>query len=127
MISHRATNASGKWIVVTVVTACFFVWQALLAGAMPGGMSYAGDAICAQQSDIGSKDTPPAPGAHHHAACCLLHPGVLLLPAPRPASAVKAERIGELLPLATDRSARLSGGAPELGPLSARAPPRFFS
>jgi hypothetical protein len=119
--------ASKKLNVVTLVTACFFVLQALFVGLSPGGTSYAESIICAQQSDIGSTNPPSAPGAHSHFACCILHSGVLLLPEAGDAIPVKIDLQDASASPVADYSADLPDAAPELGPLSARAPPYFLS
>ncbi|MGA8171823.1 MAG: hypothetical protein WB816_13455 [Methylocystis sp.] len=121
--THR--NKSNAFMAVAVVWA--LALQMLFSGvALAGGVTADATAgfrlNCAQQTDTGPEGAPASPKAHHHGACCILHSNVFHVLSDREiASRVEWSDEASVPPTLYRVEARRA--APELGPLSPRAPP----
>jgi hypothetical protein len=113
-----------------LAAACVFVLQLLLAGVAIGAApaDASGAAFCQQSSRAGGADqTPVAPAHAGHISCCLSHhspswgfvfrSSVVFAPSLRFA----------IEPTVSFFNVDALGSAPELAPLSARAPPHARS
>jgi len=112
---------------VALVAACLLVMQMVfagvaLAGATPGGAAAGFSLSCAPQGDAGPQGVPVSPKSHPHGACCILHASALFVPSVRdvPNSIARSEATKVPSPQYRIGALRV---APELGPLSPRAPP----
>jgi hypothetical protein len=116
--------------VTALAAACVFVLQLLLAGvaigAAPADISAV--AVCAQTSQSGGSDqTPVAPAHAGHISCCLAHHSPSWGVCFRSSVLFAPSRLFSIEPAAPFFSVDALGSAPELAPLSARAPPHARS
>lgn len=114
--------------IVSIAAAGMFLLQTMVVGVAAGasfsGMDAGLSSLLCSSSKTGSasRDDQPAPSRHHMGACCILHDEAAMEPDAETASPV----ILALTLSATLPPISLFGAtrdAPELGPLSARAPP----
>lgn len=122
-IRQRATNAGAF---MAGAAACLLALQLLISGLALGAnpASFSDSFVCAQtaQSDPAS-GAPLTPALRHHAACCILHHAALDEPPQRSAIVVARMEPTTQARVAPSQSINALKAAPELAPLSARAPP----
>jgi len=111
---------------MAVTAAWVFALQLLISGLALGAspVSFSDSFVCAENAPIdGAGGAPVAPMLRHHVSCCILHQAAVDEPPLRSAVAVALVEPTTGARVAPSHSGDALKTAPELAPLSARAPP----
>jgi hypothetical protein len=128
LIRQTTPYATRKGAIVALATACVLALQMLFAGvamseAAAGGVRSGFSVTCATQGKIAPDSSPVAPSKHAHGLCCILHQGALPESDLRDDVGIELARAVEVSSPPPHYCRDALRAAPELAPLSPRAPP----
>lgn len=114
--------------IVAIAAVCMFLLQTMAVGVATASLSGAdvglASLVCSSDKTNATSDgDQPAPSHHHGGACCILHDETAVEPDSSPAAALIVALTPPTIVGAPTNPFGVIHAAPELSPLSARAPP----